>query len=408
MPSTSTMTRGMDWTAVAVVVISGFVACLQVGKGAIATPWVQAAFRIDLGAAGWLTAAIAALGLAGGIPAGAIVARIGDRRCLMFGLGTIFVGAVLGAAAPSFPVLVASRVVEGLGFLLVTVAGPAVLQRVTEPRHLNASLALWSCVMPAGMAAAMLAGSAAGDWRTLWWGGAALAAIAGIMTGMVVTGSGTGEAPSWSGLGRDAALTLRRRGPALLAACFALYALMFFALFSFLPILLMERMAVAASVAGPLSALAVGVNLVGNLAAGYLLSRGVGRSALIAGASLVMGLCALGIFLPLLGTGPVFLLCLLFSAIGGLIPATLLSSAPLLAPSGHLVAMVVGLMMQGSNLGQLVGPVAVGGVIGAYGWPAAAGAVGVAAALAIVAALALGAAFRRRATRSIAPSDVVS
>jgi predicted MFS family arabinose efflux permease len=164
---------------------------------------------------------------------------------------------------------------------------------------------------------------------------------------------------------------------------------MFFALFSFLPVLLMERMGVTQGIAGPLSGLAAAANIIGNLVAGYLLARGGSRSALVAFACAAMGASALGIFLPVFGNGPTFALCLLFSAVGGLIPATLLSSAPMVAPSPWLTPMVVGLIMQGSNLGQVLGPVAVGSVINRYGWSAAAGVVIIAALLATTPALAL-------------------
>jgi MFS family permease len=182
---------------------------------------------------------------------------------------------------------------------------------------------------------------------------------------------------------------LTSKGPVLLAVCFALYSLMFFALFSFLPVLLMEQMEIAHGTAGLLSALATGANIIGNLGAGYLLARGTSRSALLAGAYLIMGLAGIGIFLQVFGDTPTFLLCILFSAVGGLIPATLISSAPLLALSAALAPVVIGLVMQGSNLGQVIGPVAVGGAIGIHGWTAAAGIVLIAALMAIVAALAI-------------------
>ena len=139
--------------------------------------------------------------------------------------------------------------------------------------------------------------------------------------------------------------------------------------------------------AGLLSALAIGANMFGNLAAGYLLGRGARRSALLTGAYVTMGLAGVGIFVQVFGETPTFLLCILFSCVGGLIPATLISSAPLLAPSRGLAPLVIGLLMQGSNLGQVIGPVAVGGVIQSYGWTAAAGIVLVAATLACMTAL---------------------
>jgi predicted MFS family arabinose efflux permease len=361
--------------AVGVVVAAGVVAALHVGKAPIATPLLQSGFGIDLGMAGWLTAVFALLGLFGGIPAATLVSAAGDRRMLNLGLLIIAAGAAIGALAPVFSILLASRILEGLGFLLVTVAGPAVLQRVVNGSRRDAALALWSCFMPAGMALAMLVGPFFTEWRSLWWATGSLAiAILGLSALTVPTGRMANRIP-WRAVLTDALAVFGQKGPVLLATCFALYSLMFFALFSFLPVLLMERMGVAHGTAGLLSALASGVNMIGNLAAGYCLAASISRSRLIAIAGLAMGISGLGIFLPGLPNAGTFLLCLLFSAVGGLIPATLLASAPLVARPAGLMPAVVGLLMQGSNLGQVTGPIAIGGAIGALGWPAAAGAV---------------------------------
>lgn len=378
-----------DWLAASVVVASGIVAALQVGKAAIAMPLVQAEFGLDLATLGWLASIFAVLGMVGGIPVGTLAIGLGARRVLLLGLAAVVVGAFLGAAAPRFPMLLASRVLEGLGFLLITIAGPAILQRVASPAQRDIAMALWSCFMPTGIALAMLSGLWLTDWRMIWQVTGALAVFAIVLTMLTVPAIDAGAPPSWAGLAGDAGAVLSARGPLLLALTFALYALMFFALFSFLPVLLMQRMQVSLATAGVLSALASAVNIIGNLAAGMLLARGVSRVGLIIAASLIMGLSAIGIFLGLLPDTTTFLLCVLFSMVGGIIPATLLSSAPVLAPAAALTPVVVGLLMQGSNLGQVVGPVAVGGVIEALGWPSAAGLVGGTAVLAILTALGL-------------------
>ncbi|RXT53832.1 MFS transporter [Bosea sp. Tri-44] len=384
-----------DWLAVSVVVAGGIVAALQVGKAAIAMPLVQAEFGLDLGTLGWLASIFAVLGMIGGIPVGTLAIGLGARRVLLFGLLAVAVGAFLGAAAPRFPMLLASRVLEGFGFLLITIAGPAILQRVASPAQRDIAMALWSCFMPTGIALAMLAGLWLTDWRMIWQVTGALAVVAIALTMLAVPQVDGGGRTSLAALAGDAGAVLSARGPLLLALSFALYALMFFALFSFLPVLLMQRMQVSLATAGVLSALASAVNIIGNLAAGMLLARGVSRIGLIVFASLVMGLSALGIFLGLLADTATFLLCVLFSMVGGIIPATLLSSAPVLAPSAALTPVVIGLLMQGSNLGQVVGPVAVGGVIEALGWPSAAGLVGGAAVLAILTAFGLRGALSR-------------
>ena len=381
--------RNTHWGVVSVVVGSGIVTAIQVGKAAIATPLLQTDLGLDLAAAGWLTGIFAVLGLVGGIPAGTLVTRAGDRRTLVLGLGSIALGTIIGATAPGYTVLLASRVLEGFGFLLVTVAGPAILNRMVGDGQRDIAFALWSCFMPAGLALAMLAGPLFSDWRALWWSNAVLAAAA-ILAGLtVIPAVQARTSVSWRSTISDAVHVLASKGPVLLAACFAFYSLMFFALFSFLPVLLMEQMEIAHGTAGLLSALASGANIIGNLGAGYLLARGANRCSLLIGAYLIMGLGGIGIFLEVLGATPTFLLCILFSAVGGLIPATLISSAPLLARSAALAPVIIGLVMQGSNLGQVIGPIAVGGAIETYGWTAAAGIVLIAALMAAMAALAI-------------------
>jgi len=378
----------MPWPIVATVVGSGIIASFQVGKAAIAAPTLRTELGLDLTAVGWLTAVFAFLGAIGGIPAGAVTAAVGDRRILVVGLLAVSLGAAAGAEAGTYSVLLASRAVEGMGFLLITVAGPAILQRVLTGAQRDLAFGFWSCFMPAGMALALLVGPLFGGWRPLWWASAGAAMAAAAVTLLLTPGSAARVSFRWRDHAMGALSIVRLKGPILLAGCFALYSLMFFALFSFLPVLLMDRMMVTHAAAGSLSALVTGVNVVGNLAAGYLLTRGLGRPTLIAGASLIMGTSALGIFLPAFGPVPALLFGVVFSAVGGLIPATLLSSAAIIAPVG-LAPVVVGLVMQGSNLGQITGSVAVGSMIEVFGWSAAAGGVLATAGLAVLAARAL-------------------
>ncbi|MCW8157668.1 MFS transporter [Stutzerimonas stutzeri] len=347
----------------------GVVAALHLGKAAIATPLLQTDLGVSLGQAGWLTGIFAVLGLLGGAPAGAVVAAAGGRRTMLLGLGITAVAGAVGGVAPSFGLLLVSRLLEGLGFLLIIVAGPAILERLLSGVARDKAFALWSCFMPCGMALVMVAGPLFPGWRWLWWASAALAILAAALVLYCIPHDDSLGMPRRI-LG-DIRQVLRSRAAALLTIVFALYSLMFFALFSFLPVLLMERMDISYRGAGLLSALASVVNAGGNLAAGYLMARGFGRSAVLLFASGVMGASGLGIFLGLFDAPATFLLCLLFSMIGGLIPATLLATAPLAVRDAMLVPIAGGLIMQGSNFGQLFGPAVVGSVTAAFGWSAA-------------------------------------
>jgi predicted MFS family arabinose efflux permease len=234
--------------------------------------------------------------------------------------------------------------------------------------------------MPSGMALAMLTGPWFNDWRQLWTATAMMSALIAAMAIWVVPrGAKRPEVHAR----RDGWRQVWRSPARAMAGTFLLYSLMFFALFAFLPVLLQQRMQVSTTVVGLLAAAASAVNVVGNLAAAPILKR-VGREVLCRAAAIVMGLCALGIFLPVAGPSTAFALCLAFSAVGGLIPASLLSAIPEVTSGPDQGALAAGLLMQGSNLGLALGPLLIGSAVDSLGWSAGAAWV-VASALAMAA-----------------------
>lgn len=388
-----------DWAGVATVVAAGIVAAMQVGKGLIAGPLLQSDLGLDLAALGWITSVFAIVGVVGGMAAGALVAVAGDRRLLGIGMSMLALGSFAGAASHTFTLLLLSRILEGFGFLLVVVAGPAILMRLVSSVRRDLVFSLWSCFMPAGIAAAMLIGPFFADWRSIWLSNAliTLASLFSVFLAVLPPADTAGTAGSFR---NDAAETLASRGPALLFVLFSLFSLMSFTLSSFLPILLLERLKVSLATVGVISAVITLVNVIGNLVAGHLLSSGFARGRLIATAAVLMAASGLWIFLGQYGEGLTVGLCLLFSAIGGLIPATLISSVPILSPRPALAPMTMGLLMQGSNFGQLVGPVAVGAAIEQFGWVSGAAFIGVGALLCIVLSARLERTVRSRVERT--------
>lgn len=393
-----------DWQAVAAVFGAGLIAALQVGKTAIALPALRADLGLDLRAGGWLMAVFGVLGLFASVPAGALVARLGDRRLQVAGLAAMALGSALGSQAHSLSALMATRVLEGAGFLLFAVAGASVLQRLSQARDRAVVFAIWSCYMPAGMALALATGAALDGWRGYWELNALLCAAAALALRLAVRAPSAQQARAaaarpWRRIGADALAVAGARGPLLLAVAFALYALQFYALLSFLPTLLMQRMQVDAASAGVLSGLAIGANVLGNLAAGALLRRGARRWRLIAAASAVMGVAAAAAFALPLPAPVTYALCVLFALAGGLLPASAIGGAAELERDPGRIAIAVGLLMQGSYLGQVIGPSLFGSVVQAAGWPAAAWPVALAALGAVVAAVALRRSFASEGAR---------
>ncbi|HBJ68172.1 MFS transporter [Alcaligenes nematophilus] len=363
MPSHQTHT---DWRAVWVVFITGVACAYNLGKVATAAAHLQSELGLSLAEVGSLGATFAVLGALGSIAAGSAVARAGDRRMLIIGLLTMTTGAVAAVPTNSIVMLMVARTVEGLGFLLITVSGPTLIARITHKQDQGKALALWSCFMPGGMALALLTGPWFSNWRDIWLFTAVLTAMITVLVMRLTPALPTRQlAPA------PCARLGHVLSSAPLAITFLLYSLMFFALFSFLPVLLQQRMQASPTTAGMLAALACLANVLGNLCADRILRR-VSRRVLCLWVALVMGACAPGIFLPVFGSIPTLALCLLFSAVGGLIPASLLSAVPLVTRNPTQAALAVGLLMQGSNMGVALGPLLVGRAVDGHGWPAAA------------------------------------
>jgi MFS family permease len=149
--------------------------------------------------------------------------------------------------------------------------------------------------------------------------------------------------------------TLSARGPWLVALAFFLYSGQWLAVVGFLPTIY-QQAGFAGVAVGALTALAAGVNLLGNVAAGRLLAQGVAPGRVLQAAYLTMAIAAVVAFADLVPPGIQYLAVLLFSAVGGLIPGTLFGVAVRLAPDDDTVSTTVGWMQQLSSLGQFLGP----------------------------------------------------
>jgi cyanate permease len=198
-------------------------------------------------------------------------------------------------------------------------------------------------------------------WRGLWLANAVLvvlfaAALNWTTRAFAARPAGRGVASS---IARDIWDTLAAPGPPVLALTFATYTLQYLAVVGFLPTILVEREGLSQPVAAVLTAIVIAANVPGNLIGGVLLHRGARRWALVACASVAMALCGLGIYPTDLPLWFRYGLCVVFSLVCGILPASVLGAAPVLAPRPQLVATTNGLIMQGSNLGQSIGPPAV-------------------------------------------------
>jgi MFS family permease len=339
-----------------------------VGKLPPAIATLQQALGVTLVQAGFLLSLVQLAGMSLGVAFGVLADGLGLKRSMVIGLALLALVSAAGGAVSDVPLLMLLRAAEGLGFLLVVLPAPGLVRRLVVPGRLNVMLGLWGAYMPLATALALLLGPlliAALGWRAWWWTLAAISAAMALWLAHAVPAVAAlpQSAPAASGLTlawtTRLARTLAAPGPWLVALTFALYSGQWLAVVGFLPVIYTAA-GLSAALTGVLTALAAGVNMVGNIAAGRLLHRGWPAPRLLRAGFVVMGLAAAITFAGAAGEGAPpwlrYLSVLAFSMVGGLIPGTLFALAVRLAPGEAMLGSTVGWVQQWSALGQFAGP----------------------------------------------------
>lgn len=129
--------------------------------------------------------ALAALLLA----CGSLADRFGHRRFYLYGLGLFAVASLLCGLAPSADVLIAARVVQGVGGAAMFATAPALLLTSYQGRDRGTAFGVWGAANGAAAAAGPLMGGLLTEhisWPAIFWVNLPIAAVAVVMTLRVV------------------------------------------------------------------------------------------------------------------------------------------------------------------------------------------------------------------------------
>lgn len=145
---------------------AGLGAAGQFAKLSVAFPALRDSYPEAGASLGFAVSLISFVGLILGLVAGMIVARLGYRKLLLAGLLLGAAMSAVQAGLPSFPVFLASRLIEGLSHLVIVVAAPTFIAELAPDRLRASAMTLWSTFF--GVAYALAA-----------WGGLPLIAAFG-------------------------------------------------------------------------------------------------------------------------------------------------------------------------------------------------------------------------------------
>jgi cyanate permease len=354
-----------SWAAVAGLMGAGVVAAAQIGGAAAALPVLQDDFGLSSSTAAWYLSTVSALAAVAGALLGWLGQTLGFGRQVRLGLAAIVVADLGGAAVDSLVGLLVARVGEGVGLVMVILAAPGLLSQVSTPAHRRLVAGAWGAYMPVGSGlAALLVPPAIGlvGWRGASVADACLAACVLLAV--------TRWVPSDARRGRTSMAGLLRafRSPTVLiiTAVFGLYAAQYLTVVGLFPVALVSGDGLSLGAAGLVGGAVFLVNAPGNLLGAYLLHRGAPLRWVIPAGSVCMAASVWGVLDPSLPLALRIASATAFSFTAGLVPSALFAGLASVSAGTGSAGAAIGLITQGSGVGQLLGPplvVAVGAAV---------------------------------------------
>lgn len=124
---------------------AGLGAAAQFGKISVLYEVLGARYADQAGfGIGAMVSIVGIVGLIFGTTAGLMVARIGARRAILAALALGAVVSLVQSSFPSYPVMMLTRVLEGVSHLAIVVVGPVAIAGIAPVRHQGLAMTLWS------------------------------------------------------------------------------------------------------------------------------------------------------------------------------------------------------------------------------------------------------------------------
>jgi EmrB/QacA subfamily drug resistance transporter len=159
-------------SAVAIACAGAFVAFLDTTIVNIAFPDISASFAgSGRDALSWVLDGYFVVIAALLVPAGGLADRFGHRRIFLVGLGAFTAASLLCAAAPSLALLIAFRILQGVGAALIAPASLAIVLDSFPLERRAAGVGLWGAAAAAAAAVGPTLGGALvdlADWRLVF------------------------------------------------------------------------------------------------------------------------------------------------------------------------------------------------------------------------------------------------
>lgn len=360
------------WVILFVVFLASVAAPLNQNKVPPLMPILMQSFNIGLSQAGLLMSVFSITGFLLALPAGIILQKLGPKASGLIAVGSLVIGASLGALSGSMGLLLTSRVIEGVGMGLIAVVAPAIIALWFPPEKQGTPMGLWATWVPVGsifmMITAPRLGIAAG-WQAVWWVGAGFALVALALYALLMR-------PAPAITGHDANFTppplrqaLANRRIWLLGLTFGCFNFVFMPLATYYPTFLSEVRGYSLADASLIATISTVMVLFSAPLAGWISDK-IGSRKLIL--TIPFLFFAVLMLLPFHVIGwQIVILMIVLGLLLGAVPTATFAAVPEIMGNPQLIGLGMAVVMLGQNLGMFAAPVLFGKLVESIGWAAA-------------------------------------
>ena len=160
------------WVVVIICFLGGFALANVQNKVPPCIDVVMTYFNIGETDAGWLTSVFTLMGMVTAIPASWLMRKLGPKRIGVISLACALIGGAIGAFATDLAVLMATRVLEGVGVGMIAVVGPAVIAMWFPAEKRGLPMGLWGSWMMCSQTLLFFLGGTLTinwGWQGVWW-----------------------------------------------------------------------------------------------------------------------------------------------------------------------------------------------------------------------------------------------
>ncbi len=164
--------RRYKWWAYVSIAVGLLVVVMDQSGMNIAMPKVAEEFDADIPTVQWVTLSYILSISALLMPLGRLADILGRRRVYLAGFLVFIGGAIVGGTAPSFPVLLVAKIVQGIGSAGVQANGLAIVTESFPERERGKALGLYTSVVGGGLIMGPAVGGvliSAFDWRAVFY-----------------------------------------------------------------------------------------------------------------------------------------------------------------------------------------------------------------------------------------------